>query len=171
MSSAPATEKRVLAIDPMHRGFGYVVLEGSEDLIDWGVRHVQGSKNKASLQAASELISFYRPQILVLEDVSSKNCRRRKRVRELIDALDQLGRRRGLSVRRINQAKVRRTLSVSNKTQMARAIVARFPELRSRLPPERKPWMSEHLTMAIFDAAAFALAFFARAQWRGVTAH
>jgi hypothetical protein len=34
MSSAPATEKRVLAIDPTHRGFGYVALEGSEHLID-----------------------------------------------------------------------------------------------------------------------------------------
>src|ERR1700732_1656299 len=101
MSSAPAVEKRVLAIDPTHRGFGYVVLEGSADLIDWGVRHVQGSKNKASIQVASELISFYRPQILVLEDVSSKNCRRRKRVRNLIDALDELGRSRGLSVRRL----------------------------------------------------------------------
>ncbi len=160
MSSSPATEKRVLSIDPTHRGFGYVVLEGSEHLIDWGVRHVQGAKNKASIQAADELMSFYRPQILVLEDVSSKNCRRRKRVRNLIEALDQLGRSRGLSVRKLAQTKVKRTLSVSNKAQMAQAIAARFPELSSRLPPERKPWMSEHLTMAIFDAAAFALALF-----------
>jgi hypothetical protein len=78
-----------LAIDPTHRGFGYVVLEGSDHLIDWGVRHVQGPKNKASIQAASELISFCRPQILIFEDVSSKNGRRRKRVRDLIEALDQ----------------------------------------------------------------------------------
>jgi hypothetical protein len=164
MSSAPAIEKRVLSIDPTHRGFGYVVLEGSEHLIDWGVRHVQGSKNKASIQAASDLMSFYRPQILVLEDISSKNCRKRKRVRDLIEALDQLGRSRGISVRKIVQTKIKRTLSVSNKAQMARTISVRFPELRSRLPPERKPWMSEPLTMAIFDAAAFAIAFFDRAN-------
>jgi hypothetical protein len=160
MSSAPAAEKRVLSIDPTHRGFGYVVLEGSEHLIDWGVRHVQGSKNKASIQAASELISFCRPQILVLEDVSSKNCRRRKRVRELIEALDELGRSQGLSVRRVAKTKVKRTLSVSNKLQMAQSIATRFRELSSRLPPERKPWMSEDARMAIFDAAAFALALF-----------
>jgi hypothetical protein len=47
-----------LAIDPTHRGFGYVVLEGSDHLIDWGVRHVQGPKNKASIEAASELIKL-----------------------------------------------------------------------------------------------------------------
>ena len=160
MSSALAIEKRVLSIDPTHRGFGYVVLEGSEHLVDWGTRHVQGAKNKASIQAASELISFCRPQILVLEDVSSKNCRRRKRVRDLIEALDHLGRSRGLSVRRITQAKVKKALSVSNKTKMAQAVAARFPELAPRVPPERKPWMSEDQRMAIFDAAAFAMAFF-----------
>jgi hypothetical protein len=166
MSRASATEKRVLSIDPTHRGFGYVVLEGPERLIDWGVRHVQGSKNKASIQAASDLISFYHPQILVLEDVSSKDCRRRKRVRDLIEALDRLGRNRGLSVRRIAQAKVKRTFAVSNKAQMARAIAARFPELSSCVPPERKPWMSEDLRMAIFDAAAFALTHFNRERTR-----
>ncbi len=43
---------------------------------------------------------------------------------------------------------------------MARFIAAKFPELARYLPPERKPWMSEDLRTAIFDAAAFALAFF-----------
>jgi hypothetical protein len=45
-----------------------------------------------------------------------------------------------------------------NKDQIARLIVTRFPELAPRLPPERKPWTSEDTRMAIFDAAAFALA-------------
>jgi hypothetical protein len=40
---SPANEKRVLAIDPTHRGFGYVILEGPERLIDWGTRHVPGA--------------------------------------------------------------------------------------------------------------------------------
>ncbi len=43
---------------------------------------------------------------------------------------------------------------------MERFVAERFPELARYLPPERKPWMSEDLKMAIFDAAAFALAFF-----------
>jgi hypothetical protein len=55
---------------------------------------------------------------------------------------------------------VKRTLSVSNKAKTARIVAAKFPELRSRLPPERKPWMSEDYRMAIFDAAAFALTLF-----------
>ena len=43
---------------------------------------------------------------------------------------------------------------------MERFVAERFPELARYPPPERKPWMSEDLKMAIFDAAAFALAFF-----------
>jgi hypothetical protein len=50
-------------------------------------------------------------------------------------------------------------LSVSNKAQMAQIVAAQFPELRSRLPPERKPWMTEDTRMATFDAAAFGLTF------------
>src|SRR6266851_5456759 len=101
---APTTEKRVLAIDPTHRGFGYVIFEGPERLIDWGTRHVQGSKKRASITAAGELSGRYRPQIMVLEDMAAAGCRRRRRVRELIEDLEQLGRSRGLTVRRIAQA-------------------------------------------------------------------
>lgn len=156
-------EQRILAIDPTHRGFGYVVFEGPERLIDWGVRNIQGPKNRASIQAASDLISFYRPQILVLEDTVSKPCQRRKRVQILIAGLDELGRSRGITVRKLSMQKVKKTFlpfGIRNKNQMARFIAARFPELARYVPAERKPWMSEDLRMAIFDAAAMTLALF-----------
>jgi len=161
MTGSP--QKRVLAIDPTHRGFGYVIFEGPDFLIDWGVRHVEGPKNKASIAAAAELITRCRPRIMVLEEVTARGCRRRRRVRELVDGLQQYGRERGLTVRKVAQARVKRTLlplGIRNKNQMARFIAARFPELARSLPPERKPWMSEDSRMAIFDAAAFALGFF-----------
>jgi Holliday junction resolvasome RuvABC endonuclease subunit len=167
MSRIPTSEKRLLSIDPTHRGFGYVVLEGPERLIDWGTRHVQGPKNKASVAAVGELIGRYRPQIMVLEDVAARDCRRSRRVRELVEALDRHGRERGLTVRKIAKARVKKMFSrlgIRNKGQMARFIAARFPELARYLPPERKPWMSEDLKMAIFDAAAFGLAVFSHVQ-------
>jgi hypothetical protein len=51
-------------------------------------------------------------------------------------------------------------LGIRNKGQMARFVAARFTELARSVPPERKPWMSEDSRMAMFDAAAFGLAFF-----------
>jgi Holliday junction resolvasome RuvABC endonuclease subunit len=164
---SPANEKRVVAIDPTHRGFGYIVLEGPERLIDWGITHVQGARNKASIAAAGDLISHYRPQIMVLEDAAERNCRRHPRVRQLIEALEHYGRERGLTVRKIARTTVKKTFllcGIRNKNQMAQFIVVRFSELARYVPPERKPWMSEDTRMAIFDAAAFALVFLGRAN-------
>src|SRR6266849_3942283 len=149
MTGSP--QKRVLAIDPTHRGFGYVIFEGPDFLIDWGVRHVEGPKNKASIAAAAELIARYRPRIMVLEDVAAKGCRRCRRVRELVDGLEWCGRERGLAVRKIAQPSVKKNLlrsGIRNKNQMARFIAARFTELARSVPPERKPWMSEDNRMA-----------------------
>jgi len=172
MTGSP--QKRVLAIDPTHRGFGYVIFEGPDFLIDWGLREVDGPKNKASIAAAAELITRYRPRIMVLEDITARGCRRRRRVRELVDGLEQYGRGRGLTVRKIAQPIVKKNLlrsGIRNKNQMAQFVAAQFPELARYLPPERKPWMSEDLRTAIFDAAAFALAFFVASKAKASDQH
>ena len=45
--------------------------------------------------------------------------------------------------------------SQGTKHMLAEIIAKRFPEeLGSRLPPKRKPWMSEDFRMNIFDAVA-----------------
>ena len=156
-------EKRILGIDPMYRGFGYVVFEGPDLLIDWGVRRVTGEKNLASISAFSQLIRRYRPDDFAIEDVNAKSCDRGQRVRTLIVALEDHARESGLAVRRVSSAAVKKAFlakSARNKHQIAQFIAAHFPELATYIPPERKPWMSESVNMAIFDAAAFALVTF-----------
>ena len=32
--------QRIIAIDPTTKGFGFAVMEGPEDLIDWGIKEV-----------------------------------------------------------------------------------------------------------------------------------
>jgi hypothetical protein len=34
MSHRPVSDKRIVAIDPTHRGFGYVIFEGPDRLVD-----------------------------------------------------------------------------------------------------------------------------------------
>ena len=47
------------------------------------------------------------------------------------------------------------------KHALAEILAKRFPEeLGFRLPPKRRPWMSEDYRMDIFDAVALALIFF-----------
>ena len=76
--------KRVLAIDPITKGFGFAVLEGPEILVDWGVKHASGDlnhRNRRCLEEVLKLIARYQPDVLVVEHTGVKSCRRRRRAR------------------------------------------------------------------------------------------
>jgi Holliday junction resolvasome RuvABC endonuclease subunit len=153
---------RILAIAPSFRGFGFAVLEGNDALVDWGVKTVQGNKNANSLAKVEELIAYYQPEALVLVD--TEGSRRSVRIKALSRKIIALATNRKISVKLFSQEQVRRTFFADGKGTkhaVAEIIAQRFPEeLASRLPPKRKPWMSEHYQMDIFDAVAVGLAFY-----------
>lgn len=157
----------MLAIDPTHRGFGFVVLEGETRLLDWGTRHVSRPKHDGSIEKVDALIDRYDPSALILEDHAGDGSRRCLRVQTLIDALHKLGQARDLSVFSYSRGEIRLAFSAheaTTKEEIAAVLVARFPELAPRMPPKRKVWMSEDHRMAIFDAASLALTHFHEQQ-------
>ncbi len=161
--SRVAGDKRVLAIDPASRGFGFAVLEGPKRLIDWGVKSARVNKDKRCLKLIEDLIERYEPDVIVVEDYAGKGSRRCRRVRQLIEGILILAGKRRIKARSYSRRKVKTVFSrlgACNKHQMATAIAKQFPELAPRLPPARKPWMSEDYRMSIFDAVALALTFF-----------
>ncbi len=156
-------EIRVLAIDPATRGFGFAVLEGPKRLIDWGVKETKTDKKRRTLKLVGELIEWYRPGVIVLEDTSAQASRRCSRVTGLIDDIAELALKGNVRVKRISKATVKEAFAecpTQTKYEIATAIGKRFPELASRVPPFRKLWMSEDYRMSIFDAVAFAVTGF-----------
>ncbi len=155
--------RRVLAVDPTSRGFGFVVLEGPDNLIDWSVVEVRESSKYKYLQRLVDLIARYRPDVLALEDTRSCASRRCSRVQKLLVRMEHIADQGAILTRRFSRAKVRRAFadaSAKTKYEIAAAIATRFPELAARLPRFRKPWMPEDERMSLFDAASFALTFF-----------
>jgi hypothetical protein len=151
----------VLAIFPSTRGFGYAVFEGPHSLVDWGVKSARrAQKNLESLQKIRELIIFYRPDVLVLEDYEGQGSRRAKRIRVLINLITGHAVGEGMSTAFFSRAEVRACFGLTNKREIAEAIARDFPELEPRLPPVRKIWMSEDCRMSIFDAVSLAVTFF-----------
>jgi Holliday junction resolvasome RuvABC endonuclease subunit len=152
---------RILAIAPSTRGFGFAVLEGEVSLVDWGVKTVNSDKNKQSVAKVKELIAHYQPEVLVLEDASAKNSRRSPRIRKLSQQIIKMAEARKVSVALFSRDQVMKTFITDGqgtKHAVAEIIAKRFPEeLGSRLPPKRKPWMSEDSRMNIFDAVALVL--------------
>ena len=70
--------KRVLAIDPVTRGFGFAVLDGPRLLVDWGVRATKPSPKpvEQSLRELAALLESYSPDRVVVEDWLQVSSRR-----------------------------------------------------------------------------------------------
>jgi Holliday junction resolvasome RuvABC endonuclease subunit len=167
MSCYP-NNKRVLAIDPTSRGFGYTVLEGPECLIDWAVVSVKDNRGLKILARIEELFQNYDPETVVMENIVGS--RRGPHATWLLDEVSARASTHHIEVRRYSRDAVRRvfaTRSVRTKHEIALLIAKSYPELTPRLPPYRKPWMPEDDRMAIFDAASFALAYFDEEQKHG----
>jgi len=161
MSASKPNPKRVLAIDPTSRGFGFVVLESPTTLIDWGVKVIRQQNEARILGKVSKLIRHYTPEIIVLED--SKGSRRCQRIQSLLVSVARLAATDGLKIRCIPVSRVKKvfqTFRANTKYEIAHAVAQQLPELAPRLPRYRKAWMTEDYQMAIFDAAALALTYF-----------
>jgi hypothetical protein len=157
---------RILAIAPTSRGFGYAVMEGSNRLLAHGNKTILRNRNPRALVWVNKFIHLYRPGILLLPDVNAADTHRAKRIKTLHQQIGALVRRHQLKLKLITATSVRERLAGNakgTKQAMAEALAARFPEeLKSRLPPKRRPWMSEDPRMDMFDAVGLAAVFWTR---------
>src|SRR5207249_4460129 len=92
MRSHAGQKKRVLAVDPTSRGFGFAVLEGPGRLLDWGLVHTRTDKRARTIEGVADLLDRYRPEVLVLEEAAGS--RRAARIRALLRSVAELARRR-----------------------------------------------------------------------------
>jgi hypothetical protein len=160
MRRSRGLQRRILAIDPTYRGFGYVVLEGSDRLVDWGLCEVRTDKKDKTLRKIGELARLCGPDVLVVEDIRHRDCRRGERAMDLIEAIATLAREMDVRVRCVPVAAVRQRfaeLGATNKDAVAKILASQFPELDSFRPPRRRTWMPEAEQMAVFDALSLAL--------------
>lgn len=153
---------RILAIAPSTRGFGFAVLE-AQALVDWGVKSIKGDKNVGSLARIEELIAHYQPGVMVLSDFSTKQSRRSERIQALSHRIIAMASSRSLRVALFSREQVNQIFLASaqgTKYAVAEILAKRFAgELGFRLPPKRRPWMSEDYRMDIFEAVSLALSF------------
>jgi hypothetical protein len=154
---------RILAIAPLSRGFGYAVMESPEKLLAAGNKAILKNKNVRSITLAEKFIRFYQPGALVLPDVNAADTHRAKRIKLLHRELGALARKHKLQLKLISATSQRKRLlgdAKGTKQAMAEKLAEKFPvELASRLPPKRRPWMSEDPRMDIFDAVGLAVMF------------
>ena len=163
MNQTNKKDFRILSVAPSDRGFGFVVLEGRDTLVECAVKTVKRDKNAKSLEKVEELIAHYQPGVLILENTSAKGSRRASRIRKLCQQIIKLAVIRKVRVKLYSRKQVMNTFipdGPGTKHALAEIIANRFPEqLGSKLPPKRKAWMSQDSRMNIFDAVALAMVF------------
>ena len=119
---------------------------------------------EGAFQKIRELLAFYRPDVLVLENCQGRGSRRATRIQTLINLMTAHATEVGMATAFFSRAEVRAcfssTAGSTTKRQIAESIAREFPELEPRLPPVRRIWMSEDSRMNIFDAAALGITFF-----------
>lgn len=152
---------RILAIAVTTVGFGFAFFDGQEVLVNWGVKAVEGDKNKMSLLRVKELIAQLGPSLIVLEDTSAEGSKRSPRTRALTKKIVALAKRNNIKAKLFSHTEIRKVFFIDRegtKQELAEIVAKRFPEeLAHRLPPKRPLWKKEDSRMGIFDAVALAL--------------
>jgi hypothetical protein len=146
-----------LAFDTTSGGFAFAVFQGRETLLDWACSEVSKKDPQAWRGRVNKLLTRYQPDLVVLAD--AQEPRRGQWAKRFTLDIASLSNENGIAVRHVSRHEVKERFAASGTTkyEIAVAVTRVFPELASRLPRQRKPWMSEDKRMSIFDAVSFAL--------------
>ena len=154
--------RRILAIDPGTRAMGIALVDRGE-LVYHGVRTIRKQPSPRDTlnqgrKVVLRLIRDFRPEVLTFEKTFFVNNRNAALLNVFADEIKAVGQRKGLTVLAFAPSTIKKTVcgnGHASKGEVARAVVARFPELKVYLSQDRK-WKDEfHANM--FDAVAVAL--------------
>ena len=154
----------VLAVYPFSRGFAFVFFEGPDSPFDWGVKEIKEKhRNTKTLDEIKKLIDRYRPEVLVIEETTDGRSHRSSRIRKLYRMMAHLAEAEYIDLHRYTKKEINEcfiSAGASTKREIAQAISVQIPAFAHRMPPFRKPWMSEDPRQSLFDAIALVLVFY-----------
>jgi hypothetical protein len=148
----------VLAVYPNARGFAFVLFEGPNALVDWGISELRRSKrHEGCVRFVSGLLEKNRPDVLLLRHMpGGRNA-------GLAPQFIELAKSEGMPVVPISRNQVRQAFSSLGRAPrqaIVGEIARRLPIFASFQPGRRKIWNGEDRRMGLFDAASLAIAFF-----------
>lgn len=148
--------KTMVSIYPNTLGFGYVALNEKGEIIDYGMISVRPIRNNKCLDKIRDMILYYEPNILILEDYMNSN--KSERIKKLIKSISIEN--DNLKVFRYSIEQIKNTFEIfgaKNKYEISKKIVEAYPQLETRRPNKRKVWEPANYYQGIFDALALVL--------------
>lgn len=156
------TNTRILAIDPGTREMGIALMDKGKPVY-YGVKTIKKRLSphetlKAARQVVLRLIRDFAPKTLVVEKAFFANNRNAALLNVLVDDIKAMGKRKGIKVLSYAPNTVKKFIGGNgraSKIEVAKVIIAQFPELKVYLPQDRKWKEKFHLNM--FDAIALGM--------------
>ena len=154
----------VLALSAFSRGFAFVLFEGPNNPFDWGVKEIRDrQKNIPTLQGIKELVDRYRPEVIVITDLTNNGSKQAVRIEKLHRMIKHLAGTEYVELFEFPRSAVKQYFEPAGSTtkyEIAKVIAQQIPAFAHRQPPYRKAWMSADPRQYLFDAAALALVFY-----------
>jgi len=154
---------RILSLEVRYQRFGFVVLEvNPKRLLDSGVRTFASAAG--ILKRLEPIVSIFDPDVIIVRCPGQRSLHHRNGVLSFIQIIRIESARQLIPMESMTLDEVKCVFRASGRTKehIAATIAQMFPELHWKLPPKRKPWISEGYNMVIFDATATGLAYMAR---------
>ncbi len=159
-----------LAIFPSKDGFGWIVFDGPLSPVAWDIcaaAKMPGTpqeKNARCMKRVESIVAEYHPASIVLEAFEGGATRRSKRIQQLCRSIASLSVMNKTPLRIISREQIKFCFeSTKPKTRYAIAstVASYLKEIRHRLPNKRRPWETEDIKMALFNAAALLIVHYA----------
>ena len=160
--------KRILGISLRSQRLGFAIIEGSVDLIHWGMVYYEKNEDArvaAATRRVAALLERFAPSVLAIEKSRTVKALNPERLELLYRGIRREASNSSASMLLFTRIKVREAFQdfgVRSKDEIAAILARMFPELQPSLPPKRKLWEPEHFSMPMFDAVALAVACWRR---------
>jgi hypothetical protein len=155
----------VLAVKPIHRGFGWVAFEGPFVPYDWGIAEPSNKGVAGAVAAFEKLIERLKPETLLLEAFEHSPGDALSRALRINTAMASHAIGKGLFVEVYTRVDVQACFSAvgaRTRPEIAAAVAKHLDAFRHRLPRQRRIWESEDRRMALFAAVALVLTHYQR---------
>lgn len=157
----PRSKMRILAIDPGTRELGFALFERGRPLY-YGVKTIQALTPHGRLKEAREfilnLVRDFQPEILVSEKAFFAKSKNVSLLNVLVDEIEVIAKRKRLSFLSYAPSTVKKYISGNgraSKREVAKVVVAEYPELKVYLNQDRA-W-KERYHQNMFDALALGM--------------
>ena len=98
--TSPLRPSLITAIYLNSRGFGFALFEGPNAPLDWGTVEIRGKEKREKLLARLDVVfARYRPDVVVLQDMTEHGTHRPHRIRRLNETITERAEGYGFPVR------------------------------------------------------------------------